>query len=124
MSSISTTGLDAFLFGLARHGASYKDEGGRIYLSLRERLPFIDRDDWITHICKGGERCADLAIKYFKRYFMHPVDAAPIIAECQEYPILNVFDRLEQGRVMLIPSNDYINDIAYGTTLYDTPKLL
>jgi hypothetical protein len=117
-------GLDAFVFGLARHGASYRDDTGKVFLSLRERLPFIDRADWITHVCKGGERCVDLAIKYFKRFFAFPVDAAPIIAECQEFPVLNVTDLLEKGRVVLIPSPDYVNDYAYGSSLLDTPRII
>jgi hypothetical protein len=122
--TISQAGLDAFLFGLARHGGSYKNAYGRVYLSIRERLPYIDRDDWITHVCKGSERCVDLAIRYFKRFFMYPVDAAPIIAECQEYPVLNISEMLTEGRVMLIPSPDYVNDIAYGTSLMETPNIL
>jgi len=114
--------LDLFLGGLLRHGTPYiSSYDGRVHLSLPERLPFTQRDDTKTHICKGHENCYDLAVSYYPRV-ADPAERAEIIAQFQEDPILDLTVPLPQGRLVLIPSESYIQFIAFGDSLTEYPE--
>ena len=114
--------LDVHLHGLLRHGSAYVSAyDGRVHLSLPERLPFADRDDTRIHICKGKENCFDLAVSYYPRA-VQPANRAEIIAQCQEDPIMDLTVPIAIGRAILIPSEEYIQFIALGETLTDTPE--
>ena len=116
--------LSIYLTGLAVHGSPYRDPvTSEVYLSLPERLYFESRPDSKTHICKSGETCLSIAIRYFSRLFRHPVDSADIIAQFQEPAILDISQSLPQGFVVMIPSSGYINEVAYGNSLVETPKI-
>ena len=108
---------------LNRHGQAYKNEQGEIHVTLPERLPHMDRDDTITHVCKRGERLQDLAVHYYKEYFENAVDCWEIIAQFQEDPIVDGSSELQVGRVLAIPSADYIQEVALGDPLHDYPQL-
>lgn len=108
--------------GLDRHSTFY-DEGGILYQTVPERLPSELREDSITHICSGGEYLVDLACKYYGKYINDPVDYYIIIAQFQEYPIQDPLAPLEEGQIIMIPSIQYINDVAFGDSLEEDPEV-
>ena len=114
--------LDIKLHGLLRHGSPYVSEyDGRVHLSLPERLPFVVRDDSRTHVAKGAENCFDLAKLYYNKD-SKSADKAEIIAQFQEDPILDLSTPIQYGRVVIIPSEKYIQFIAYGDSLTEYPE--
>jgi len=120
----ASANLSLHLPWLARHGQSYQNADGEVHLTLPERLPHEDRDDTITHVCKAGERLYDIAIHYFKDSMGdYAVDCWEIIAQFQEDPIIDGSVLLESNRVLLIPSDEYIQEVALGDPLHEAPLL-
>lgn len=118
------TGLSLYLAGLARHSYAYKDVAtGKVYLALPERLPFQIRDDTDIYICKGGEYLANLAVSAYSNLFMFPIDLVSIIAQFQEEPIIDTSIPLSTRDIILFPSPEYIQEVAYGDSLTDYPKI-
>lgn len=116
--------LGLYLSGLARHARAYRDDAtGKIFLTLPERLPFINREDTRIHKCKGAERVLDLALLYYRNIYSDPVDYWPVIAQFQPEPIIDPFIPLAAGLIVLIPSPSYIQEIVNGDTLVDFPQL-
>jgi len=120
----TSSALSLFLPWLARHGQAYQNADGEVHLTLPERLPYIDRDDTATHVCKAGERLFDIAIHYFKDSMGdYAVDCWEIIAQFQEDPIVDGSVTLPVGLVLLIPSDEYIQEVALGEPLHEYPRV-
>ena len=115
--------IGVYLQGLERHGVPYMKDGGYVYLSLPERLPHQIRDDTSLHPCMGDETVLDLALSYFRGRYADPVKIAFAIAQFQETPILDMSVPLVKGRIIEIPSDDYLDEIAYGEALAETPQI-
>ena len=111
-----------YLNGLNRHGRVYEKDGV-LHLTVPERLPFLGDDSWYPHECSGNETVLHLAVQYYKDIFEDPVSLFPIIAQAQPYPILDPLQKLPKGKVVFIPPEDYIHEVAYGDSLSDTPSL-
>jgi len=113
------------LHGLERHGEPYADEEDRVFVSLPERLPSMERDDSGIHVVQSedGETLMDIAILYYKGLFRNPVDMWEVIAQFQEHTIVDPSVPLSRGTVLLIPSTEYISDVAFGDSLSEFPQL-
>jgi hypothetical protein len=120
---VSNSLIGVYTTGLDRHGQVYASEEGKVFLSLRERLPHLQGSDTRIHICKGGERLYDLAVGYYKGLYQRPLDLWPIIAEYQPEPIHDPSVPLSEGEVVLIPGPGYIETVAFGDPLSDSPEL-
>lgn len=114
--------LGIYLQGLERHGVAYTDGEGRLFVSLPEHLPFEVRDDSGVHVCKGGETLLELAIGYYRDSYANPIDMVDVIAEFQENRIVDRSVPLEAGRIVLIPSTTYNEEIAFGEDLSEYPQ--
>jgi len=113
-----------YLKGLSRHSTVYEDTTrGELHLTLPERLPYEPTDDCWIHICHGDERLFDIAIAYFKDAYQDAVDLWETIAQFQEEPIQDPFVPLPEGKVLLIPSVNYIETTVFGEPLTQWPQL-
>jgi len=121
MSEIAPLSLN--LSGLSRHGYAYTGVDGKLYLSLPERLPHEDDSDAVPYTCRGSEYLTDIANAYYAKLFRRPEDVAEVIAEFQEDPIVDLSIPPPQGRVLMLPSPDYIMAIAYGESLSEIPEM-
>lgn len=116
--------LTVHLPRLLRHGYAYKNDLGEVHTSIPERLPHIEYDSAIPHICKGGEYVQDLAVLYYKAILDYAVDAAEIIAQYQDDPIVDISVPLDANRVIMIPPLLYIQEVAYSDSLAETPRIV
>lgn len=112
-----------YLKGLERHGTAYADAQGRVYLSLPERLRHEERSDTIYHVARSGEYLCDLAAAYYAKYYERPLELVPVLAQFQEYPIVDASLPLEEGQIVEIPSVVWIESEAYGDPLTETPQI-
>lgn len=112
-----------FSSGLYRHAQAFKKEDGTTYYSNPERIPYEERDDTIIHTCYGGEYLWDLANLYYQGVHPVPFDLAEIIAQFQPNPIVDWSVPMIRGREVLIPSVEYIEEVAYGDSLLDQQEL-
>lgn len=119
----ATTNLNLYLPWLARHGQAYQNALGEVHISLPERIPFADRDDVITHVCKEGEYLPQIALHYYKNKLPDPILAWEVLAQCQEDPIVDGSLPLRSGTVLVIPHPDYIEQVALGDPLHEFPEL-
>jgi hypothetical protein len=94
-----------------------------ILFRLPERVDYEDDDDIIIHIVADGERLYDIAQFHYGTARNNPWDMWEVIAQFQPEPILDPSVILETGREIYIPSSEFIEEVAYGPTLTDTPKL-
>jgi len=119
----NVTYISLVLERLERHALPYRDEDtGRVYLTLPERLPHDDTDEPATYVCRGHENLLDIAVLHYRKFYAHPADLWQVIAEFQEEPIIDPFTPPPQGRVILVPSPSYIEEVGYGEPLTDTPE--
>lgn len=121
-----TTELDnvaVFSTGLYRHAQAFKKSDGTLYYSNPERIPYEERDDTIIHTCYGGEFLWDLAILYYKDAYPTPLDLAEVIAQFQPDPIVDWSVPMIRGREVLIPSVEYLEEVAFGDSLLDQQEL-
>ena len=120
---MSNAPLTTYLPWLQRHGRIYQNDLGEIHITVPERVPHIMREDTIVHICKEGEYLQNIALLYFKNDFENAVDMWEIIAQFQEDPIIDGSIPMTQGRILEIPSAEYIKEVALGDPLYEYPVL-
>lgn len=118
-----TTTATTYLPWLSRHGETYQNEFGETQLTITERLPAIEYDDTITHVAKAGENLFDIAVHYYQHQIENAADCWEILAECQEDPIIDGSVPLRAGQIILVPPVAYIQEVALGTSLRDTPQL-
>jgi hypothetical protein len=118
-----TASLTQYLPWLQRHGEIYQNSADEVHISRPERLPHVQRDDTIVHICKEGERLQDIAVAYYKDAFAEPVDMWEVIAQFQEDPIVDGSVPPGADRVLLIPSAEYVKEVALGDPLHEYPVL-
>jgi len=113
-----------FLRGLAIHGMVYADEStGAVHLTIPERLPYDVNNEWPLHICKEGDTLFNLAIAYYKDVYPVPCDLWEVIAQAQEYPIVDPSIPLPEGLILQIPTPDYLSATAFGQSLSSTPLI-
>jgi hypothetical protein len=122
MATVEET-LGVYLEGLERHGTAYTKADGTIHLTLRERIPFIHREDTDLYVCKGGETLLDVAILAYKDYYEFPVDQWQVLQEFQEDPIQDPSVPLPQGLVLAVPSPDFLEEVPYGEDLTEYPQI-
>jgi hypothetical protein len=116
--------LEQFAPDLGRHGQVYRDLGtGKVYVTIPERIPNVEEPDNRIHVCRGGETILDVTVLFFKDVFPCPVDIWPVVAQFQEEPILDPFLPLDSGRVLTIPSPDFVRNVAYGDSLAEFPVI-
>jgi hypothetical protein len=120
---MTTAALTTYLPWLQRHGQIYQNDADELHITVPERVPHVLRDDTVVHICKADERLQDIAVYYYKNSIEAPVDCWEIIAQFQEDPIIDGSVPMEAGRVLLIPSLAYIQEVALGDPLYEYPQL-
>jgi hypothetical protein len=106
-----------------RHARAIQFDDGRIIFRLPERIPFEDRDDSILHISNGRERLWDLAQLYYGSEVRDAIDLWEVIAQFQPEPIQDPSIPLQAGLSVLIPSLEYIEDVAFGDSLSDVPEI-
>lgn len=124
MSRLDINSIELFLTGQANHAKPYRvSETGILYLSLPERMPHQERDDTQVHICKGGETLFSLANSYYRAVLDNPLIMAPIIADFQDPPIVDRSVTLDRGKVILIPSLSYKQEVVDGDTLTESPRM-
>jgi len=112
-----------FVSGLLRHGEAYVNDLGETHISLPERLPHVVDERSVTYICGGAERLHDIVIEHYDGKITDPIDAVEIVAQYQEDPIIDYSLPLHAGRVLLLPPPSYIQDVAYGDSLSEFPKI-
>lgn len=115
--------LNLYLPWLARHGKAYQNELNEVHISLPERVPFVERDDSIIHICKEGEYLPQIALHYYRNRLADPLLAWEVIAQFQEDPIVDASLPLKAGTVLLIPSVEFVQQVALGDPLHEFPEL-
>jgi hypothetical protein len=109
---------------LYRHAQAFKkSEDGLLYWGLPERLPHEDRDDTTVHTCHGGEFLWQLAQDYYGDVVGNAGDWADIIAQFQPNPIVDRSVPCRSGQEVLIPSLEYIEEVALGDSLMDVQEL-
>jgi len=106
-----------------RHALAVRTDEGAIIFELPERLPFEDRDDTIVHIANGQEYLWDLAQRYYSNTRAQAFDLWDVIAQFQPEPIVDSSVPLPEGKEILIPSIDYIEEVVSGPSLASTPEL-
>ena len=120
---MANAALTTYLPWLSRHARPYQNALGEVHLTVPERLPHMQRDDTVVHICKDGETLQGLAVMYYQNSISNAVDCWEIIAQFQEDPIVDGSVPLGVGRVLLIPSAEYIREVALGDPLHEYPVL-
>lgn len=120
---VAIDGLTIRLDRLARHASAYQNELGEIHLTLPERLPHVTSDEDVTYVCSGAERLQDIVCKMYHGLLDHPIDAVEIVAQFQEDPIVDTSVPPEANQVIMLPSLNYIQEIAYGDPLTEFPEI-
>ena len=109
---------------LYRHAQAFrKDDTGVTYWGLPERLPYEDRSDTIIHRCFGGEFLWQLAEDYYGDAVGLAADYGDIIAQFQPVPIIDRSVPMRAGQDVLIPSLEYIEEVAFGESLLEVQEL-
>lgn len=109
--------------GLYKHARVVQDDQDRIFFLTPERVGYEVREDTITHICSGFEDVMDLTVAYFKDLINNPLDMWEVVAAFQPYPIQDPHVPLKQGSELLIPSMDFVREVAFGPSLADAPEI-
>jgi len=112
-----------------RHGAAYVlEDGVTLSVELPERLVPFDPDlwDYKVHRCGTGDTLMGIAQRYYgqHRFVSWPVGLWEVIAQANEPPIADAFAVLPVGRELYIPGPDYIQEVALGDSLRDSPVLV
>lgn len=123
MPDTADTEFEVVLPWLQRHGRAYVNNAGEIHITLPERLPHVERDDTVVHVCSEGEYLQQIAIQHYKDRIPNAVDCWEIIAQFQEDPIVDGSMPLRANQIILIPSVGYIHEVALGDPLHEVPKL-
>jgi hypothetical protein len=116
-------GLSVYIDRLQRHGAPYRNDDGETHVDLPERLPHVHYEQATTFICGGGERLHDIVIARYNGIVEDPIDMLDIVAQYQEEPILDTSIPLPAGLVLELPPPLYRQDVAYGDSLAEYPKI-
>jgi len=115
---------DIEALGLYRHGAIIQQTDGSLVTTLPERVEFQERSDTLIHVVAEGERLTDLAVLYYKEVFGDAaVDMWEVIAQFQPTPIIDGTIALPVDAEILIPSEDFIRDEAFGSSLSEVPEV-
>lgn len=110
--------------GLYRHARVVQDDNDNIFFLTPERVGYEIREDTISHICSGYETVMDLAYAYYKHLIDNPLDYWEVVAAFQPYPIQEPHVPLKRGSELLIPSWDFVRDVAFGyPSLSDAPEI-
>jgi hypothetical protein len=109
--------------GVYKHAPLGRRDDGSLIFMLPERIPFDPDDDYTMHVCQGGERLRDLAIRYYKDVMYSPLDLWLIIRDFQPEPIQDASVPLKAGTIIYIPSSEFIEEVAYGDPLSDAPEV-
>jgi len=112
-----------FTSSVYRHAVALQEDDGTIYFSLPERLPFEDRDDTIIHSASGTEYLWELAQRYYAQNRVNAFDMWEVIAQFQPEPIQDASLPVPKGQIVLIPSEDYIEDFLFGEPLSLVPVI-
>lgn len=124
MSNEYIENVAVFSSGLYRHAQAFKKSGtGLIYFSNPERIPYEDREDTIIHTCRGGEFLWEICQEYYLSVVPNPIDMMEIVANFQPAPLQDWTVPLRRGQVLLIPSNDFIEEVPFGDSLMDEQDL-
>jgi hypothetical protein len=109
--------------GVYKHAPLARREDDSLMFMLPERISFDPDDEYTMHVCQGNERLRDLAIKYYYRAHYNPLDLWPIIRDFQPEPIQDASIPLKAGTIVYMPSDEFIEEIAHGDPLSDTPEV-
>jgi len=115
--------LSAYLTGLLRHGTLYLNDLGETHVFLPERIPHVEDDRAVTHVCNGNENLFDIVVNFYRRKVRSPIDVVEVVAQFQEEPIIDYSVPLAAQRVLMLPSVAYIQDVAFGDSLAEFPKI-
>lgn len=109
--------------GLYRHSTVVSLDDGSVVYRLPERLRYLPMDGTISHVCVNGELLWDIAVLYYGRWRSRALDLWEVLAQFQPSPILDASVPLKSGKVILVPPVEYIEEIAYGTSLATLPAI-
>jgi hypothetical protein len=124
MADSDLTNIAVFSSGAYRHAQAYKIERtGVLYFSNPERIPYEERDDTTLHTCSGGEFLWEVCIDFYKEAYPNPADLAEFVANFQPDPIVDLSVPMRAGQQLYMPSEDFIEEVAYGDSLMDVQDL-
>jgi len=106
-----------------RHAPADQLPDGTVIFLLPERVEFEDDDDVIIHRANANEYLWDICMRYYGQVQLNTMDLPEVLANFQPDPILDLSLPLAEGRDVYIPSMDFIQDVAKGPSLADTPAL-
>lgn len=108
---------------LYRHARAVEADDGSVIFLNPERIPYEERDDTIPYTCKGNEYLWDIAYIHYGITFMGGMDLAEVVALFQPEPLQDLSLPPAAGVELLIPSLDYITEVAKGPSLAETVVL-
>lgn len=111
-----------FTASIYRHALAIQKDDGSVIFLLPERLPFEDRDDTISHIGNGEEYLWDLALRYYPDR-PNSWDLWDVIMQFQTEPIQDASIPVPKGREILIPSDEYLEEVVSGQPLSEVPEI-
>jgi hypothetical protein len=95
---------------------------GQTYLLDREPFRFVNRGDNKRVIAKGGDTWQSLAAEH-----LQPINNAEelwwVLADFQPDPIVDPTEALEAGRVIFIPSSDFVLSEIFADARRDEVEL-
>ena len=95
---------------------AYRDRFGDVVLSTPEPFRFVDRDDNRIVRVTGGETLFQITGRVFHDIFVRPAGFWWIVADFQPEPIFDPTLRLDDGRLLYIPSQrTIVEDIFNGS---------
>lgn len=96
---------------------------GLLYLSLPERLPWQPRNDTVLYSAKEGEYLFDIVAGHYSNIYSAPWYIVEIVAQFQPIPLIDPSVPLPAGLEIQLPSTEYIETVALGDSLAETPEL-
>lgn len=109
--------------GLYRHGTVEQLPSGLLYLSMPERLPWQQRNDTVIYHTKEAEYLFDIVAGHYSNIYPFPWFLTEVVAQFQPTPIIDPSVPLPDGYELQLPSSEYIETIALGESLGETPEL-
>ncbi len=86
-----------------------QDEDGNAYTEDIEPPAYeADRVDDILHTVKDGDTLISLAQLYYWDLSEYASELWPVIAHMQPQPIINPFQRLKPGRLIIVPASERV----------------
>ncbi len=116
-------GRDIAVGGLYRHGELAQTEAGALYITLPERVKYVDDMGNTIHYGIEGEYLLQVVCAFYRNRHPSPMDLVELVAQFQPSPIIDTSIPLEAGQEIVLPSLDFIESVGFGDSLSDFPEL-